>query len=100
VFGLGEEPVPDDACGLTVHLGDETGVTGAPPAGVEDRQLRMGEHEFGREPLLRGIHCAGAYGVASRAQRFESMRLTAGSVAEPPKSIAPPAKTFAPCGVS
>ena len=32
--------------------------------------------------------------------RGSSMRLTAGSVEEPPKSITPAANTFAPCGVS
>ena len=40
------------------------------------------------------------YGVARRAHRFSSIRLIRGTIALPPKSIAPAAKTFAPAGVS
>ena len=40
------------------------------------------------------------YGAASRAHRFSSIRLTGQKVADPPKSSAPAAKTFAPAGVS
>ena len=41
-----------------------------------------------------------SYGTASRAHRFSSIRRTGQSVAEPPKSRAPPANTFAPAAVS
>lgn len=81
----------------------------------------MGEHELDRQTLLRrrpeerGVEhfseelrvvraelaeVQHGYGIANLVQRFSSIRRTGQSVAVPPKSIAPAAKTFAPWGVS
>ena len=64
--------------------------------------LRLGRTPLRASRRARGVCGSGLkpYGDASRAHRFSSIRRTVVTIALPPKSIAPPANTRAPAGVS
>ncbi len=87
-----------------------------PLMGAPSDTLQLGSGEHGQSPrsptlavqLQPGVRhlkvsdtgFGPRYGWLSRDQRLSRIRLTGQNVAEPPKSSAPAAKTFAPAGVS